>query len=129
MYVDNNNGHINNSHSRDCNKLICFSSFWTLKDERKHDGTVDKSSSNNRSMLWIESTFLMLKTGPICLALVGLMAGHQTKMWLFKKFLSRVTWHPMHFWMMNWFSTWVMIGTWLFFQAVMLFFRGLFRKP
>ena len=28
--------------------------------------------------LWMESTFVMLKTGPIHLALVGLMAGQQS---------------------------------------------------
>ena len=47
---------------------------WTLKDERKHHGAVEKSP-NNRSVLWIESAFVMLKTGPIRLALAGLMAG------------------------------------------------------
>ena len=43
------------------------------------DGTVDKVSSNNRSVLRTKSTFLVLKIGPICLALVGFTAGHQTK--------------------------------------------------
>ena len=36
-----------------------------LKDERKHDGAVDKSS-NNKSVLWMKSAFVMLKTGHIC---------------------------------------------------------------
>ena len=38
---------------------------WTLKDERKHNGGVDKSSSNNRFVLRMKSAFLMLKTGPM----------------------------------------------------------------
>ena len=48
---------------------------WTSKDERKHHGAVDKSSSNNRSVLRTASAFVMLKIGPVRLALVGLTAG------------------------------------------------------
>ena len=43
-----------------------------------HHGAVDKSSSNNRSVLQAASAFLMLKIGPIRLALVGITAGHQS---------------------------------------------------
>lgn len=48
-----------------------------MKDERKHHGAVDKSSSNNRSVLRTASAFVMLKIGPVRLALVGLTAGRQ----------------------------------------------------
>ena len=54
-----------------------FENDGTWKDERKHHGAVEKSSSNNRSMLRTANAFVMLKIGPICLALVGLMAGWQ----------------------------------------------------
>ena len=42
------------------------------------DGAVDKSSSNNRSVLRMASAFVMLKIGPVRLVLVGLMAGRLT---------------------------------------------------
>ena len=48
---------------------------WTWKDEKKYDGAVDKSSSNDRSVLRMESAFIMLQTGPIRLVLVDLIAG------------------------------------------------------
>ena len=38
---------------------------------------MDKSSSNSRPMLLTASAFVMLKIGPVHLALVGLMAVHQ----------------------------------------------------
>ena len=67
-----------------------------MKDERKHHGAVDKTSSNNRSVLRTASAFVMLKIGPVRLALVGLTAGRQagspagrqTKILLFNKFLK-----------------------------------------
>ena len=61
--------------------LAChFSPFLKTIELRRmkgstYDGAVDKSSSNNRSVLQMKNTFLMLKTGLICLALVVLMAG------------------------------------------------------
>ena len=59
------------------------------KDERKHHVAVDKSS-NNRSMLRMVNAFVMLKIGPIRLALVGLTAGWQSvrqKSCCFRNFL------------------------------------------
>ena len=44
-------------------------------DQRKHQSAV-----KNRSVLWTAIAFVVLKTGPIHQVLLGLMAGHQTKM-------------------------------------------------
>ena len=59
------------------NKLVVFHYYWTSKDKRKHDGSVDKSS--DRSVLQMKSTFLMLKTRPIRLVIVGLTQGRILK--------------------------------------------------
>ena len=50
-----------------------------MKDERKHHGAVNKFSSNNRSVVWMSSAFVMLKIGPIHLTLVGLTAGRPAR--------------------------------------------------
>ena len=43
---------------------------------------------NNRSVFQTVVAFVVLKTGPIHLVLVGLTAGRQTKLSLFKKIKS-----------------------------------------
>ena len=69
---------------------LSFENDGTYKDERKHHGAVDKSFSNNRSMLRMASAFVMLKIEPIHLGLVGFQAGRpsvwQAKKLLFSKF-------------------------------------------
>ena len=54
-----------------CNKSYHVTCDETLKDEKLHD-TMDKY---NRSVFWMAVTFVVLKTGPIYLVLVGVTAS------------------------------------------------------
>ena len=56
----------------------------TSKDEKQHY-VVDNLLQNNRSVYRTAFAFVVPKTEPIHLVLVGLMAGRQTKALLFKK--------------------------------------------
>ena len=59
-----------------------------MKEEKKHHGAVDKSSSEQQFHKSNEITLLCKKSGAILLVLVGLMAGWQSEQILvdFKKF-------------------------------------------
>ena len=56
---------------------VNMKTFEVEGDQRKHQGTVDKSFSKNRSVLHMTISFVVLKTGPIHQALVGITAGRQ----------------------------------------------------